>query len=382
MTISTRNETSKNSEDISTLEKLLFTLELLKAKLFLPSLKCASTLPSNILIKIVTKISPISPRTKVITSSGSIAEIKLAKGWLAFQLWTLYGPVPLVPLEALNDPMNDQEFPRATEDEMEEYIVTNISEAIPDLEMKYEYGSADYGRFTQALGHMVLLKYYMQKRYWDRAEAEARELMDPKYGFGLVPVYKDIFTLANEGNNETVWACPGVDGICNGTGVFVANSLPADYDCGVPAQAAWNGNALTWPFYFSFEEGDKRIEEPLVIAEYVGKDGTVHNYHNDRATGNASWQNYWGPAAVKYEVDPSSTGYSSNIDWIVYRYADVITLLSEAIYKQDGVTQEAVDQINALRTRAGLEPHQLGDPEVSDANFMDTLLEEPSAVLT
>ena len=34
MTISTRNETSKNSEDISTLEKLLFTPELLKAKLF------------------------------------------------------------------------------------------------------------------------------------------------------------------------------------------------------------------------------------------------------------------------------------------------------------------------------------------------------------
>lgn len=316
------------------------------------------------------------PSTDKKTRARQIAEVKLAKGWLAFQLWTLYGPIPLVPLEALNDPLNEQNIPRATEDQMEEYIVTNISEAIPDLELKYEYGSPDYGRFTQALGHMVLLKFYMQKRYWDKAETEARELMDGKYGFDLIPEYKDLFTLANEGHKETIWACPGVDGICNGVGVFVANSLPADYDCGVPAQAAWNGNALTWPFYFTFEEGDKRIVEPLVIAEYVGKDGTVHNYHNDRETGNLSWQNYWGPAAVKYEVDPSSTGYSSNIDWIVYRYADVITLLAEAIYKQVGVTQEAVDQINRLRARAGLDTYSLGDPEVSNANFMETLLEE------
>ena len=315
------------------------------------------------------------PSTDDKVRARQIAEMKLAKGWLAFQLWTYYGNIPLVPLEALNDPTNEQDFPRSSDEEMEEYIVTNISEAIPDLELKYQYGDPDYGRFTQALGHTILLKFYMQKRYWDRAEKEARELMDPKYGFDLVPVYKDIFTLAGEGNIETIWSCVAERGICDGVGVFVANSLPFDYDCGVPAQQAWNGNALTWPFYNSFEQGDQRIDPDIVIANYTGKDGVAHSFEIDYVNGDQSKQLYWGPAAVKYEVDPNTTGYDSDIDWIVYRYADVLTLLAEAIVKQNGPTTEALELMNRVRTRAGLAPYQMGDVSTTEA-FMEKLLDE------
>ena len=34
-----------------------------------------------------------------------------------------------------------------------------------------------------------------------------RELMKPEYGYRLMDNYKDIFTLENEGNAETIWAC-------------------------------------------------------------------------------------------------------------------------------------------------------------------------------
>ncbi len=319
------------------------------------------------------------------TRARQIAEIRLAKGWLALQLWNFYGPIPLVPVEVLNDPNNEQDYPRATEEEMEDYIVGNITAAIPDLDVIYNYGDANYGRFTQALGHMLLLKFYMQKRYWDRAEAEARELMDPKYGFEIMPSYKELFTFAGEGNKETIWACVAKRGVCDGTGVFVANSLPGDYATGTATQA-WNGNALTWPFFHSFEEGDLRIaDEQLVISDYISNqyrdangEFIHHSYEHDYVNGVESGENtlFWGPAAVKYEIDPNTTGYDSDLDFIVYRYADVLTLLAEAIYKQDGVTQEAVDLINRIRTRAGLQPYQIGDEEVSDTNFMDTLLEE------
>lgn len=315
------------------------------------------------------------PSTNEKTRKRQIAEMNLAKGWLAFFLWNLYGPIPLVPIEVLNDPMNEKDFPRATEEEMEEYIVGNISKAIPDLELKYAYGSADYGRFTQALGHMVLLKYYMQKRYWERAETEARELMDPKYGFDLVPVYKDIFTLAGEGNVETIWAAVAKRGVCDGTGVFVANTLPGDYPCSVTAHQAWNGNALTWPFYNSFEKGDQRIDPDIVLTDYVGKSGAFHSYENDYLKGDTSKELYWGPAPIKYQPDPACTGYDSDIDWIVFRYADVLTLLSEAIVKQDGVTDEALQLMNRVRTRAGLKAYEMSDVPNVEA-FMEKLLDE------
>ena len=62
-----------------------------------------------------------------------------------------------------------------------------------------------------------------------------------------------------------------------------------------------------------------------------------------------------GALPVKYGEDPDATGESSQVDWIVYRYADVLTLLAEAIVRQgNAVTTEAVDLLNQVHTRAGL----------------------------
>lgn len=46
----------------------------------------------------------------------------------------------------------------------------------------------------------------MHEKNWAKAEECGRELMKPEYGYGLVNNYKDIFTLENEGNVETIWA--------------------------------------------------------------------------------------------------------------------------------------------------------------------------------
>ena len=58
---------------------------------------------------------------------------------------------------------------------------------------------------------MVLLKFYMQTKQWDKAITEARELQKPEYKYALVTdkgaersAYANIFTYANEkelGNN-------------------------------------------------------------------------------------------------------------------------------------------------------------------------------------
>ncbi|WP_373826364.1 RagB/SusD family nutrient uptake outer membrane protein, partial [Bacteroides heparinolyticus] len=70
------------------------------------------------------------------------------------------------------------------------------------------------------------------------------------------------------------------------------------------------------------------------------------------------------------------TGEESQIDWIVYRYADVLTLLSEAIVRQnDVVTQEAIDLLNMVHERAGLKGYKMTDFSDVDT-FLNTVLEE------
>ena len=47
---------------------------------------------------------------------------------------------------------------------------------------------------------------------------------------------------------------------------------------------------------------------------------------------------------------------------VVYRYADVLTLMAEALARSNNaVTQEAVDRLNDVHTRAGLAAYQLSD---------------------
>ena len=83
-----------------------------------------------------------------------------------------------------------------------------------------------------------------------------------------------------------------------------------------------------------------------------------------------------GVVPLKYKIEISNTGDHCVTDWIVYRYADVLTLLAEAIVHQgNSVTTEAVSLLNQVRTRAGLNAYQASDFR-SPGDFIDKLLWE------
>ncbi|MGL5261736.1 MAG: RagB/SusD family nutrient uptake outer membrane protein, partial [Bacteroides sp.] len=95
-----------------------------------------------------------------------IAELKCGRAFLAFLLYDLYGPLPLPDLETLKNPLADKIVPRLSEEEMQEYIITNLEEAGEVL--PYQYKSEDYGRFTKGLTKTILLKLYMYLGDWDK----------------------------------------------------------------------------------------------------------------------------------------------------------------------------------------------------------------------
>ena len=219
-----------------------------------------------------------------------IAELRMGRGWLAYLLYDFYGPIPIADLETLKNPMAEKILPRLSEEEMQ-----------------------------------------------------------PEYGFELVPEYKDIFTLANEKNPEIIWACQCAKGYQEHK--WQPHVLPNDYNFTsyLDKMTKWNGYKISWDFMQTFDPADRRL---LTIAyEYTSKDGVVHNEKNDRPDPSA--QLYLGAVPLKYEFDPDCTGEDSQIDWIIYRYADVLTLTAEAIVRnKNAVTQEAVNLLNEVRTRS------------------------------
>ncbi len=301
-----------------------------------------------------------------------MAEIKCGKGFLAYIMYDMYGPIPIPDLETLKNPVAQIIVPRLSEEAMQEFIETNLIQAAEDL--PYTYEEADYGRFTKGLAKTLLMKLYMMTGRWDDAETVGREIVfdDPMYPYELVQDYNSLFSLSGERNSEVIYSSVAKAGII--THQYIAHVLPSDYPTAGDI-TKWGGFKISWPVYWTFEEGDKRLDR--IIAEYTTEGGVTHNYDNDRPLGPGSGVLYYGAVPLKYDLSSGTVGTGCEIDMPIYRYADVLTLLAEAIVRNgDAVTQAAVDLLNQVRTtHGGLTAYTLSDLSTVTV-FLDKLLEE------
>lgn len=249
---------------------------------------------------------------------------------------------------------------------MIKFIEEDMNAAIAVLPASYKISDNNYGRFTKGLAYTVLMKLYMHEKNWAKAIECGRELMKPEYGYDLMENYEDIFTLENEGNVETIWAC-----VCSSSvnqQLWQAHVLSSEYPTKNESIQKWGGYRVLWDFYHTFDPADKRLK--VLVGDFIGEDG-VH--YNEQNPGSVLVK---GAMPIKYGEDPAATGEESQIDWIVYRYADVLTLLAEAIVRQgNAVTSEAIGLLNRVHTRAGLTAYTAADFANADA-FLEAVLTE------
>ena len=294
------------------------------------------------------------------------AEIHCGRGWLAYILYDLYGPIQVATDEQLANALGDEPALRLSQEAMVKFIEDDLQEAVKGLPARYDFGNANYGRFTRALAYTVLMKLYMHEKQWTKAAECGKELAKPEYGLGLMDHYKDIFTIENEGNKETIWAC-----MCdrsNNAQMWLAHVLSSPYPTKNENIQKWGGYRVPWNFYHTFDSADERLQ--VLVGDFEGTDG--HHY-TEADPGTVLVK---GALPVKYGEDPNATGEESEIDWIVFRYADVLTLRAEALARaNNAVTQEALDCLNAVHQRAGLPAYQMSDFSGVD-DFLDKVLLE------
>lgn len=289
------------------------------------------------------------------------AELKALRAHYSWMLYNFYGPVPIRidPKEAANP--NAQPIPRPTADWMVAQIISDYTDAAAVLPTAADLPGSDYGRFTKDVCEMGLLKLYMHEKRWGEAITAGHAIQ--QLGHSLQPNYADVFSYANKGNSqEIILAVPCRTDAAN-TNLWLAMCMPGNYvDPGGLTITQWGGYKMPWKTYNKFDPDDKRLAR--LLEKWPSNGGTTFD---------ARVNNYIGAIPMKYGPDPNAISEQQGTDIVVWRYADVLLLLAEAINEAQGPVQEAYDLVKQVRVRAGLAEWPAG---LTKDQFRDKLMDE------
>jgi hypothetical protein len=289
----------------------------------------------------------------------AIAQVRCARGLLAYTLFDLYGPLVIAPLSVLQNPLKEAPLARLTNQEMVDFIKADLVAAANDLPAPAD---AEYGRFNKALAKMIQIRLALHEKNWAEVLTLSNEIIAYNH-YSLDASYVGMWDLEGGKNSkEVIWAIP-----CDYAGTsenqWQLMVLPAVF----APKGGFGTIQSTWYFYDSFESNDKR--RTMLIAEFTGTDGITYNRANPGTLIN------YGPLPLKMNQDAARTTGLSTVDIIMYRYADVLLSKAEAIANISGPTQEAMDLVNTVRKRAGLTDKLLSGYS-SLSQFKDLILLE------
>jgi hypothetical protein len=242
-------------------------------------------------------------------------------------------------------------------------------------------GSAGNGFPKDHAASMLLAKVYMllatntslqadgmsEMDYWNLAYQEAKSVYDSNE-YSLVSDYATLFDGSNENSTESIFELQLAQDACNSQ--MGRNYTPWKYKAG---QAfGWFGvSADVYDYHVAHYPDDARLDATY-LHEYTRADtgGTVRVYPSNSARsafGNAH------PYLFKHaEKDPTHTNQCNSQNLIVYRYADLILMLSEISNElQNG---EALGYVTEVLARASQTPQAgyMGD----QASFRDAIMDE------
>ena len=296
-----------------------------------------------------------------------------SRAWAHWSLTRLWGDIPLW-LTVANE--NDIHKAKTSSKEVYQQVIEDANQAKALLN-----GSAGIGFPKDHAASMLLAKVYMllatnadlqadgmsEMDYWNLAYQEAKSVYDSGE-YSLVSDYASLFDGSNENSTESIFELQLAQDACNSQ--MGRNYTPWKYKKG---QAfGWFGvSADVYDYHVAHYPDDERLNATY-LHEYTRADtgGTVRVYPSNAARGAFSNAH---PYLFKHaEKDKNHTNQCNSQNLIVYRYADLILMLSEISNElQNG---EALGYVTEVLARAEQTPHAgyMGD----QASFRDAIMDE------
>lgn len=255
------------------------------------------------------------------------AEAKFLRAFAYFHLVRLYGDVPLMVRES----EASANIARAPKEQVYQQIIKDAQEAAQGLPVKWDERNVD--RATRGAALTLLADVHLTRRDWERAAAAARAVMDLQV-YTLYPNYLQAFLAANENGPEHVFSLEAMGAAAGGPGSsFVSLYYPREL--GVNQGGGFATIQPTLLQYNSYAAGDYRKE-----VSYFTR---ALNSQNRMVT--------FAPHVHKYRPADVRRIGSGDVDWPIYRYAEVLLIYAEALNELNRPA-EAVQHLNAIRARA------------------------------
>lgn len=282
-----------------------------------------------------------------------MAEARFLRALFYLDLVRYYGDVPLYLHEVKG--VGDANLPRSPSGEVFDAITEDAQYAMENLPAPT---TTQDGRATKGSAAMLLAYVYMTNKNFAQAETTLKTIT--QMGYGLLPDYASVFSTTNKNSKESIFEVQYQQGNQGQNSSFVYNFMPIANTVlltgidGVNRIGGWN--IPTMEMIASYEANDKRLEASIGIAEGSGSTGffTIEAVKSPVGYTQPAAGKIFKPYIKKY-LHPHSLLYNTDDNFPVYRYADALLLLAEAL-NENGKSADALTYLNQVRVRAGLNP--------------------------
>ena len=259
-----------------------------------------------------TAIEGLTASTKLTPSVKQqlLGEARFVRAFCYFYLVNLFGDVPL---QVVSDYKQNSKKPRTPSDQVYQQIITDLQEAKlllspAYLEANVQTTTTERVRPNKWAATALLARVYLFREKWEEAEVAANAVIEQKTLYDTVSV-QDVFA---RNNKEAIWQLQPV-----------VKNYPLEADIFVVQQAVSASSFLL----SAFEEEDKRKQ---------------------------AWLSS-GAIRYPFKYHATSTGGIMTQYLVVLRLTEQYLVRAEA-RAQLGKQEEAMTDLNLVRSRAGLEP--------------------------
>jgi hypothetical protein len=290
-----------------------------------------------------------------------VAEAKFIKALLYFNLIRYYGDVPYKDSETTS--LNDLNIPRTPVATIYENIIRDLEYCVVHLKVKTAglAGHATQDAAKTLLASIYLTKGSMAKRDnigngiadFTLAARYAKEVIDSNR-YSLCNYFPDAFIVQNKNNDEIVF-----DVQFKSPGLGVGNTI--GINMGIPSTASGVDNLSS-----GGAQGAIRAN-PYHQFYYEKADSIRMQWTNARILINAATGGYTKVSAISANPPVSAAKFRRypvrspgfvlqtsdyDVNWPIFRYAEVLLIYAEALNETSGPSQLAIDALNKLRSRA------------------------------
>ena len=278
-----------------------------------------------------------------------LGEAHFLRAHYYFLLVRLFGGVPLQTEPADSD--SDLLLPRASAEEVYELIVEDLDQAITLLPQRSAYTQEHIGRATKeaAMAELarVYLTHYQDYEHYQLVVDLCEEIR--KMGYQLEADYADLWNPSKQNGVESIFEVQyygktNYDFWSNENQASWLSTFTGPRNSGMAA-GCYGWNQPTAEFVSQYETGDVRKEKTIFYTGCPTFDGMTYS----------SAYSTTGYNVRKFLLTKTqSPDYNtSNQNWVVTRYADVLLMKAEALNEM-GQTTLAEAPLYEVRCRAGL----------------------------